>query len=303
MPQDPAQPAKDPMVTANPPAVAEPGTLPPAPSAPLSQAKPVAAAARDQQRPKMSKSSRRVSEETVISRARRLMRAEMKKVAQALGLENYDPNTVNAKLEELKKARESGMSINERYEQQLNELRAQNQELNAQLGTATGELQKHRKDLVQAQKAQERLQVEYEIRTIASKAGINDLDYGVHLLKQHIKALPADQQVLNDEAVRVYFEGLKKDPGKRYLFQEERVPAGPQSVADEKTKAAASAVAAQPTAQQPGQPAQTQIPGQGAPTPATGAAGEKKEVNALEMGKRDFNAHTREKYNYSPGMA
>lgn len=239
---------------------------------------------------------KKFSEDTVISRARRMHRSEMRKVATALGLDGYDPETFQKKLEELKKAREEGMTTSDRAEKALQEMKQRNVELEAKLLSVSSDVARHKKDLTLAQRDRQKLETEYEIRQTASRAGLDDLDYGLHLLRGHIKNLPPEQQGLDDTAVKAFFEGLKKDPDKRHLFRDERVSAGPKTLEQQRT-------AQQPNANgQQTQIGQSGLPPQGAPPPApAGSSGATKPADAIDMSRRDFRNHARERYGYSPG--
>lgn len=242
--------------------------------------------------------NRRVSEETVLSRARRLTRSELKRIAQGLGIElpKYDAETLGAALAELKKGKEQGTSEAQREAERVRQLEERVAELTVQAQVVKTENARLKREAQQAAQQAEKSQAESEIRDLATRAGVVDLDYGLHLLRRHIKALPAGTEI-DAEGIKGYFEGLKKDPTKRAIFTEPAVPAGPAPVGEKTTQAQPASGAGQ--AQQP----QSNLPPQGAPAPAPGQGARPAEPNALEMNKRDFNRHARETYGYSPGMA
>jgi TolA-binding protein len=231
----------------------------------------------------------RVSDETVLSRARRMFRSEMKKVAQALGMETYEKEAFDKKIAELLKAREDGMSNVERQDKRMKDFEDRISELNTKLTQSSVEAKRLQRELQEKTSELEGIQTETEIRELAFSAGLKDVDYGIHQLRAHIRKLPEGEEI-NPEGITKFFETMKKS--KPFLFGEERVPAGPSSLAEERSNGSA-----QPS------PGNGTLPAQGAPPPSDPGKAQKDEVNALDMKKVDFNKHTREKYGFSPGMA
>jgi molecular chaperone GrpE (heat shock protein) len=281
--------------------MAEPAAPPPpaisATPPPAAPAQGARVTAKDDRR--MSSKSKRnnVNNETVLARARRLARSEMRQVAQELGMEKWDPVEFKKIATQLRKSQEAAQTDNQRAAQQLKELQDQNAELRAQLKTQSAEVAQLKKAQAQWDSQRERMEAEYEIRTAAMQVGITDTDYAMELLKRHLVALPDDQPAPDPKD---WFEGLKQDTTKRFLFREESVAAGPQPIASQQKPAGA-----QP-AQQPAAPAGAQpsnIPPQGSPAAAQPGGAQPEAPNALDMKKRDFNAYSREKYGFSPGMA
>lgn len=271
MPDEP----KDPLVQADPPKVAEPAPAPAERRPEASERKTMTA----------KPSKRRFSEETVLSRARRLMRQQLNPVAQVLGLEKYEPETFKQKLDELKKQKEDGLSGSERSEKRVKELEEKVVDLNTRLSKASEEGTRLKREYASLQKEHERERTESEIRELAQKAGVADLDYGLHLLKSHI--LKSGEEVGD---VSGFFEALKKDPTKKLLFVEEKVAAGPRPLAEEKQN-------------QNGQNGNGHLPAQPAPKPAEPGQKTGEEPDVLKMNKGDFGSYAREKYGYAPGSA
>lgn len=252
-----------------------------------------------------TRSSKPPSEEAVLSRARRIAKKELKKFATALGMEEYDEEAVNARLDEMVKAREENQSVLERTEGRAKTLEEQNGELRAKNAQLTQDLTRARKELEAAKQELDDFQVESEIEKAAVSAGFRDSDYGIELFRRWASTQPEDADL--DPAA--YFEELKSDQSKRFLFVEETVTAGPKpgtQAAPHNPQQPGQPGQGQQTQQPPGQQGATQgqgnIPPQGAPSPAGGQPdGQPK--NVLDMNPREFAEHTRNTYGYSPGRA
>lgn len=250
------------------------------------------------------KRSKPASNEAVLSRARRMAKKELKKVAVALGLEEYDEETVNSALDEMRKAREENMTVLERTEGRNKSLEEQNNELRSKLSQAQHELTKTQKELEEAQQDLTDFQVESEIEKCALAVGIRDTDYAIDLFRRWAADQPDDTEL----DANAYFEGLKKDPNRRHLFIEEEVTAGPTPPGD--TTQQQQQPGGQPQQQQqqqPGQQGQSQgqsnLPDQGAPPPANPGGQPDKPSDALSMNPKEFSDHASSKYGYRPGMA
>ncbi len=296
--QPPASPPPvDPGVSANPPASAAnnppkpPGGEPPKsepPKGTQTMAKP------KNQKRNQPPGKKPVSEEAVLSRARRMFRKEMKVVAQALGMEEYDEDKLREALGEMKKAREDNQSALQRSDGRIKGVEEQNGELRGTVSQLQRELTAARRDLKMAVQEIDDSSVVHEIEKAAGSVGFRDTDYGVELFRRHARGLPDGQ----DPDVSKFFEDLKKDQSKRYLFTEEDVTAGP--------KPGAQTVPQQP--QQPQQPPGQQgapqgpnnVPDQGAPRPAD-PGGQPQATDALSMNSREFSQHSQDKYGYRPG--
>lgn len=240
-----------------------------------------------------NKQGRAFSEETVIARARRMMRSELTPVAKALGLEKYEPESFNAKIAELNKGREEGVSASDAANRRAKELEEKLIDVTAKLQQKTGEVNRIQRELQNTQVKLEQQSAEFDIRELALGAGIRDMDYALHLFRQHAKSVP-DGEEIESENIRTFFEGLKKT--KPHIFTEERVAAGPRSIADEKKDREAA------PANTSGKPGEATMRNPPSPT-EPGRAGTGDEVNAEGMTKQQFNKYTREQYGYTPGMA
>lgn len=230
------------------------------------------------------KQKRTPSQDTVISRARRLLVKELNPVAQALGLEKYEEQEFKAKIEELNRAREENMSNSERYETKLKQTEEKVVEMKAKEQTLLAELQKARNELRTEIQSRTNMEIEGEIQAAARKQGFKDTNYGMHLFREHIKGLPEHEEADLD----AFFEGLKAKPNMKHFFEETPVPAGPAPVANN-----------QP--QETGAPPQPQTPDRAPPKPASPGVGQN-QADAMDMNKRDFNSHVRDTYGFSPGM-
>jgi len=297
---DSQEPPKDPMVSAEPPKEAE--AQPVTPEAKSSEEKPEAKEEKKPtsvkakrtnmaQPPKKKTSQRKRSiEDQIVSRARREFRKKMKPVAEALGIDPNDDEAFNAKIDEMLKVQEESKSVSERLEGRSKALEEKNGELNAKIHQLQTELTKSRRELVSEQRSFQNLQIEYEIRTEATKAGLRDHDYAVHLFKQFVKSSPEDAEIDPGS----YFEGLKKDSSNRHLFVEESVSAGPKPVSDQ--------VQNQEAVGNNQNQAQN-LPPQGAPKPVDPGTNTQEAPDALTMNQRDFNKHTQDKYGFRAGLA
>ncbi len=266
---------------------AEPPAAPPAePSKPKEA--PVAAKPNKPNKPAAKPNKRRsASGEAVLSRARRMFRSEMKKVSKALGFDEYDEATFNAKIEEMTQSQQANLSATERQAGQLKEVETSRSQLLGEKQSLQTELNKSRRRLEIAEKQLDNFKVEVRLRDTARDVGIRDPDYALHLLMKHSDELPEGQE----PDVPAFFEGLKRDAKLRHLFNEESVPAGPRPVAEQQPNQPA-----QPT----GEPQSQQVP-QPPPRPAGPAGAEM--PNALEMDDQTYNAHLKKEYGYTRGTA
>ena len=293
----PAQPPPDPNVLANPPASASDNppkpseggqTEPPKTEPPKRDPK---MAKPKTQRRNQSPKNKPASEEAVLSRARRMFRKEMKVVAQALGMDEYDEDKLKEALGEMTKAGEDNQSALQRSDGRLKGIEEQNAEFRGKVSQLQQELTTARRDLKQAMQEIEDSTVEHVIEKAAGLVGFRDTEYGIELFRRHARGLPDGQ----DPDATQFFEDLKKDQSKRYLFMEENVTAGP--------KPGAQTVPQQPPQQPPGQqgaPQGPNVPDQGAPKPAD-PGGQPQAPDALSMNSREFSQHSQEKYGYRPG--
>lgn len=229
--------------------------------------------------------NRQPSNETVVSRARRMMRSEMKKIAEALGMENYDEAEFKKQLEEMRKAREENLSHSERVERRLTALEESNTKLKAQNNQLNKELGVYKRKAENKEMEVSNLEIEHEIRRSAWEAGVQDIDYAIHRFKQHVLGLSDTDP---DPDPKEYFEGMKKDPKLKYLFQEREVPAGPSSEAERSTGDGKGAPQSQLTEGAP-KPAQTQETG--------------KPPDVMDMSGKDFRDHVQSSYGFRPGIS
>jgi hypothetical protein len=248
---------------------------------------PMAAKTKVKPKPK-SKTRRQASNDTVVSRARRMLRSEMKKVAQSLGMETYDEAEFQKKLEEMRKSHESGLSASEQLDRKMKELEERNVALRAKVANMNKELIKARRDGQWKDQEMANMEIEHEIRRQARESGVRDEDYAIHKFRQHVNSLDDTDP---DPDPKQYFEGLKKDTNLRFLFQEARVPAGPGSQA-EKAAEVESQGAPQDQRNIPEQP----------PKPAASQAQSDRQ-DALNMENQEFRDYAGEKYGFRPGMS
>lgn len=281
----------DPSVAANPPASASDNPPQPQAREPKAEGHPKEAAMPKNKNNKPNrKPPNKVTEEAVLSRARRMMRSQMKKVAQVLGMEEYDEAKFNEKVDELAKAQEEKKSVLERFESRASNLDEENKELRQKIAELDAQLAKERGARESLEHQIETSKLEGDIREAAVAAGIRDVDYGIELFKRHCREIP-DEQEDNVDPTR-FFEDLKKDPKRRAIFTEETVPAHPPSAAERlagnKTIPQGAPQGDQPTTPSP------------APKPAGGQPGAEV-IDALSMNPRQFADHSSQKYGYRPG--
>lgn len=308
-PVDGSSPADPP---ADPPPESKPETQPEPPNdepdkAASSNNHPKARSQKMPNKPNNKPNNRKPSrkrDENFEARVRRAVRSEKKRVWEALGLEgDFDETKLGEKVDELLKAREENKSAIERFEGRASTLEEKMSDLKAELSRVTKERDRLTNDLKGKDEEISDMQVEHELREHAWRAGIKDPDYAIELLRRHARDLPEEQ----DPDVPKFFEDLKQDKSKRYLFEESSVAAGPKSAAEQQA-AQQAAAQQQQQSQQPGQQGapqgqQTAIPDQGAPKPAEGGEAEPKQKGVMEMNSREFAAHTDKNYDYRPGMA
>ncbi len=295
--QDPPAPAPDP--APNPPADPPPADGIPKAAAPEGQPAERPAEPKPKRIPMAKPKTNRnkpASDEAVLSRARRMARKELKKVATALGMEEYDEEEINKRLAEMTSTRSDNQSALERADGRTKGLEDQNGDLRGKVSQLQRDLTESKRKAVVAQEELDEFKVVHEIAEAAFRVGLRDADYAVELFRRHANKLPDGE----DPDVDAYFEGLKNDPEKKYLFKEETVTAGPKPA-----DAAPQQTPVQPSqqTQQPGHQGapqgQNSIPDQGAPNPAN-PGGQPKEVNVLEMNPREFSDHTAKEYGFRP---
>jgi hypothetical protein len=231
---------------------------------------------------KKKNTKRSASEEAVVSRARRMAKAQLKSVAAALGLDSYDEKAVAEKVAELKASRESGMGEGEKLAARTKELEAKLAESHKKNMTAKAELLKLQKQAERAQSDKQRAEIEHKISDAARGAGCVDPEYAIHLFRQHVLS-----QGPHKDNPAIFFDSLKKEPGKTHLFQSVSVGAGAQPVKGSNRSDA-------------------QItPDTSPPAPAAGgAAGQKEDSEQVEkLNPAEFNRRTQDRYGYRPGAA
>lgn len=240
--------------------------------------------------PPTKKPTKKPSEEAVLSRARRLMRAEKRKLWNLLGFEgDYDDAKFEEHVAGLAAQKESTMTDQEKNAARIKELETQVATLNGKLATSQESETKARQALQSAEKKFQRASVEAEIREAARAVGIMDPDYAIHLYREHLKKLPEAERDQKAPMPDQYFgEVLKKDPSKKHLFREEVVAAGPKSVAAEQTQT------------QPPPPAQTPANGTAPAAPKPGDATAKPPESVEKLSPRDFAKETERKYGFRP---
>lgn len=231
-----------------------------------------------------TKKRRNASDEAVVARARRMSRQQLKKVAQALGLETFDEQVLDQKLSEMVNEREQSMSETERLQAKIKELEGQKAELLGERQNLRSENNRLKKGLEHAEGEKQDLQIEYEMRELAKSSGAKDTDYALHLFRQHVNGDGEHSE--NPEA---FFQSLKTQNRYAHLFHTEDVPAGPSPLATQNKNGQANQTAPTP-------PTQTQDP---VPAPA-GSPAEKDD--AFDLNRQDFIARTADKYGYRPGM-
>lgn len=304
-------PAKDPMVSADPPAQASenpPDSPQPKPEAKEDQPKRnTQMSAKPKPKPNKTPRTRssqsakpkNPSEEAFMSRVRREARKTKKQIWDALGLEgDFKEEAFDEHLSQLKKTADEGRSAVERLDSRAEALEEKNAQLRAQNAKLQGELNKKTKEAQQLEEKFTTYQAEQEVRAIAQSAGVlpKAMRYGLNLFKEFLDTVPEDQEV-QEEDVRKFFEGLKRDRSNRYMFREEDVSAGPESLAEEQAREEQHQITGQQGAPQ------GQIPSQGAPKPPAPAAGQDEAPDALKMTRQEYVQHAKEKYGYTPGMA
>lgn len=216
---------------------------------------------------------------------------ELARIAKALGLEKFDRKTLEAKLVELEKAKEDGLSISDKLDKRLSNLQGEVERLKLENGKMRGDLQKARKERDRAVRDREDYKIEHEIRSAAMGAGIvDDPDYALELFRRHVQETKQYDANPSD-----FFNGLKAEKKYRHLFIEEDVNAGAQPPRS-----------ANPSARET--PPPSKIPPQGPPPPASGK-GATNQVDVLatdengkpNMSPRDFKRYANEKYGFVQG--
>lgn len=302
--QTPIAQSGDPSVTANPPAQATPGqqTQPPqqqpTPTEPEDKKKEPQVA-KPKPKPAPKRTNRPPSKDAVLSRARRLQRADRKKIWEAMGWgsedEPFSDELFEQKMGGIQVDREKGMSDVERATGKAQTLEQEKAQWFAEKTQMQGELTKARREMQQMHRQSKNEKIERDLRDKARAAGFKDTDYALYRLKKHaVEDVPDGQE----PDVDVFFGDLKKDPSNKHLFHEQDVPAGPQPVGDNQ-QPQQQQQQAQPQGAPQGQ--QDNNPPGAPPRPApTGPAGNQI-PNALEMNDKDYREHLRTNYQYTPG--
>lgn len=238
-----------------------------------------------------NRDKREPSAEAVLSRARRIARKELRPIAAMLGVEEFDNASIVKALKEKLEAVTQQPATPEASQQgpdrasEIADLKVRIRDLEKEkqeLETSNLKLERARRN---AEVTLEKMQVEIELREEARSAGVVDTDYALDLLRRHAQKSP-DAEI----DPKSFFEGLKKDPTKRALFERSDVPAGPAPVGN----------------QQPQQPQQqTQAPAQRPGEQLAPKPGEQpqkgEDLNVEGLSKRDFNKLTEQKYGFRPG--
>jgi hypothetical protein len=225
-------------------------------------------------KPKMKKSP---SEEAVLARARRLAKAHLKPVLDALGLESFDEKLLQEKLQELKQSREAGLNDSEKHGLRVKELEKALAESRRLQGASKLALVKLQKQIEAQTQTQARSEIERKVGDVARSAGCLDSEYATHLFKQHVLSGGAHK-----EDPEAFFSSLKKDTQKSHLFQPAVVGAGSQSLR--------SAVPKTDTAID-----------NAVPAPVTQEI-VKDEAEVEKLTPAQFNKRTQERYGYRPGL-
>lgn len=215
----------------NPPNSSTPETPPPAPPAPAPtpqvQAKPSGKVI------PMTADSLRNVEKSARDKGARQAKSEADRRAKALGYESYDAMIATLEAEKrgqpvpTKKPQQQQQNRQPQQQQQRNDrpnnnrndremerLRADNQRLTKSLN---GETRKRR----QTEREKAQLEADMILREAAIRAGIKDVDYALHLLKQDMKAKTDEERKSFDETA--YFSGLRES--RPFLFGVEKKPA------------------------------------------------------------------------------
>lgn len=216
-------------------------------------------------------------DKAVLNRAKRLLRAYIRdQLAPVLGLAGEDI-TEEKVVVALKAAQDRIKEIEAGNTpdlvKEVDRLKAENLQLKKKAVKAI------RVAKAKEQEAKDR-DVEFEIREAAMTAGVKDVDYGIHLFRSHVVGLAEGSP---EPEPKKFFEGLRTDEGKRYLFDAGTTLAGTRTIAEENRTQQTQQTSTQPPNQTP-----SQAPNQSTP-PA-------EEVDASKLSTADFRAHLRNKY-------
>lgn len=226
-------------------------------------------------KPKMKKSP---SEEAVLARARRLAKAQLKPVLDALGLESFDEKLLQEKLQELKQSREAGLNDSEKHGLRVKELEKALAESRRLQGASKLALVKLQKQIETQSQTQARTEIERKVEGFARSAGCLDSEYATHLFKQHVLS-----GGVHKEDPEGFFSSLKKDTQKSHLFQPAVVGAGSQSLRSAIPNKTDTAI------------------DNAVPAPVTQEI-VKDEAEVEKLTPAQFNKRTQERYGYRPGL-
>ena len=264
----------------------------------------------------MATKTKTPSSKAILDRANRMAKRQVNKVvadlAEALGVEADSHSSL---LEAVKAAKSETQSTNEnasaleakyaRLKEEHAKLQNETTKVRQMYRKAEKERRKYYDDL------QEHLMVS-EIKDSARAAGVRDEDYAVHLFRSH---------VLSDgeysEQPGNFFESLKTDQGKKFLFDEELTAAGPSSLKDQleeqkKLDPANAPDEEQASGEEQQKAAEGEQEGSNEGGEDSKITGEDKaaegnaqggDVNSFEMEKKDFQDHVHDKYGFRPPMS
>jgi hypothetical protein len=246
--------------------------------------------------------------DAVLQRGRQMVRSERRKLWAKLGLEgDFDDAQFDQKLEEFARARtETASAVQEnsgelaRIQKEARELRVQNARLKAEA------LKTKREATKKVQQLEEEM-AESEIRAKAAAHGFIDPDWGMELLRRHVRAHPPENGELNVEA---FFDELKGDRRYAHLFGASPAPESSTPAASETPAPAGPKTLAEQAANQQRQEAEREAQRRARPAvpdanpkPETPGAGELPDAN--KMTSAEFQKYAREKYgtkvSVSPG--
>lgn len=237
------------------------------------------------------KSNREPSDEAVLSRARRLAKKQMTPMLEALGLTaDASQEQIQEALSGLTKARQENMGAVERAEEKLRQAEAKLEEEKALRKEAEAKASGLESQVEELQGELEYMQADFTFRSAARKLGVVDEDYAMELLKRKLNSMPDDAEIEDDFAEQ-FFQGLKEDKSKSYLFGEVETPAGPSPASNQ------DAIDSGGTPPGDGNPAPENQPD---PNPSPAGKPEPEE-DVSELDRRAFNRRTYQKYGYRPG--
>lgn len=215
-------------------------------------------------------------DKAVLKRAQRLHRAYLREhLIPKLGLSaEATDEQINAAILDLKKKVEDVEAGNSPdLVKQVEALKAENAVLKKKALKAI-------RIAKAAESEREDLKVESEIRENALASGVRDIDYAMHLFRNHVRGLPEGSAEPDPKS---FFAELKKDEAKKYLFEAAAAPttvmAGTRTVAEETQNRTETTPPARTT---------TPTPPAGTETPPP--------VDATKMSKAEFREHQRKNY-------